>query len=198
MRRQRKPVHEQSPIRGQEAFWRIICDLDKKQGLFTITEVADQTCDDRNTVRDYMTRLVKAGFLEKTNEMRGSAILYKKIRHSKDAPRVRKDGSMVTQGLAQDHMWRAMKMLPEFTALDLSVAATTEDITVDQTHTKSYITHLKRAGYLAVVQESNPHRPAVYRLLPAKNTGPKAPLVQRVKHIYDPNLKKVVWRSNDE
>ena len=52
---------------------------------------------------------------------------------------------------------------------------------------------LQRAGYLKVAVSKGPYRRARYMLIPARNSGPQAPLIQRIKQVYDPNLGKVVW-----
>ena len=184
-------------LRGQEYYWRVICKLADRPEGFTVGDVAGQTNGRDRDVREYMLRLVRGGYLQRTGEKRGQAILYKRIRNSHAAPRVRKDGSEVIQGRSQDHMWRSMKMLSSFSFHDLAIAASTEDVPISEEHARNYITHLLRAGYLTVLKPGGPNKAAIYRLKPSKNTGPQAPLVQRVKHVFDPNLNKVVWRSHE-
>jgi ribosomal protein L28 len=36
---------------------------------------------------------------------------------------------------------------------------------------------------------------ARYKLLKSKNTGALPPMIQRTKHIFHPNLRKVVWQE---
>ena len=181
-------------LRGQEVIWRVICDLSQKQGEFTIREIDGRQNAHLNDVRNYVKRLAAGGYLERCG-MRGRAVLYKKVRHSRTAPRVRKDGSPVVQGSAQDNMWRAMRMMREFNYIDVAINATTDSVRISHVHARSYCQALRSAGYLSVVTPGGPNRPAVFRL--KRNTGPAAPMIQRTKRVFDPNLNEVVWRSDN-
>jgi hypothetical protein len=111
-----------------------------------------------------------------------------------DAPRVRKNGEQVTQGLNREQMWRTMRILNSFNATELGVTASTEDVQIIVNDAKDYIGHLHKAGYLVqTALANNGGGLARYRLFPTMNTGPRPPMVQRVKHVFDPNLNKIVW-----
>ena len=74
---------------------------------------------------------------------------------------------------------------------------------VSEASADDYIIFLHRAGYLKMIAPakvggfSKVREKARYRFLSHKNTGPKAPMIQRVKHVYDPNLEQVVWPKED-
>jgi len=108
-----------------------------------------------------------------------------------EAPRVRRDGTPVEQGQSREHMWRAMKMLPSFTFVDLAVNASTEEMRVTEQDAKDYVKHLLRAKYLTVLIPATPRRKATYRL--TRNTGPRPPMVTRAKIVFDPNLGRIAW-----
>lgn len=180
--------------RGQQAYWEIIREL----RTFTISEIDARCFVHRDTIGDYVRRLVKAGFLVVEGN-RGDAVVYRLEIDQPNAPRVRRDGTLAAEpGIGQDRMWRSMKMLKTFTAEELASSASIEDETVTVGTAKEYIKHLQRAGYLAVVIAATPGyrpgtgNPARYRLRPDMITGPLAPQIQRTDWVWDPNRKAVM------
>jgi hypothetical protein len=193
-----RPVHADGP--GYVEFWDVIRE---QQGIFTVREIwlqvegGNHHATATRAIQNYAQRLVKAGYLSmQPASGPGQPNLYKVIRKSLEAPRLRPDGSVVVAGQKRDHMWRTMKMLRDFAAADLAISASTEGVKVVEADASEYIRALHRAGYLVQVK---PPKTAVsqgrYRLLASKNTGPRAPMVQRVKQVFDPNLREVVWRG---
>lgn len=158
------------------------------------------------TAREYITGLFHAGYLD----LRRAAVtagrtenrmpaLYSLVRDAGiEAPRVRKDGTPVTMGLAQEQMWRTLRMHKGDTnARELAAHASTPEIPVKEVAAADYLGHLHRANYLQCTQEAkrtlrNGGRiQARYRLI--SNTGPRPPMVCRTDAIYDPNLGETVW-----
>lgn len=202
--RGRKPAHvlaSSGRPDNQAAIWQAICSLQVFHHAQLCKEIYHQqgrsVADD--TVRSYVRRLERGGYITLLEEqkLQGNAVrkLYEiGLRAPHDAPRLSKTGEPVTQGLAQENMWRTMRIIWIFTPRDLAIQATTEEVEVSETAAKDYCKRLKAAGYLVVVKENNgPHSQATYRLIPDKWTGPKAPMIQRIKAVFDPNLGKVVW-----
>lgn len=200
----RRTVTEMKPLkdkglRGYEAIWSHI--RQKGSEHFTLTDIDKLTNAKRQTVRDYLMRLVRAGFVERLENKRGDEWVYKAVKRPLKAPRIRRDGGIVKQGAGRDQMWRTMKMLRTFTAKDLAISASTEEVRIKVTSAEDYLKFLCRAGYLKI---STPHkdgypdtsRKATYRFIESKNTGPAAPMIQRVKRVYDPNLEEVVWPAD--
>lgn len=154
----------------------------------------------RETVTRYLAGLMAADILQKEKGQpaaRGSFApwVYVLVHDvGAETPRVRKDGSPVTQGLAREQLWRAIRILREFNAIELRVAASTNAIPVLLSEARFYLGKLCRAGYLHRVRPGVPGRLARYRLLPTRNTGPKPPMVQASGDVYDPNLGRVIWR----
>ena len=94
-------------------------------------------------------------------------------------------------GTAHGNMWRAARMIGEFSALDLAVHSCTEDVAVDEKLAGEYCTALLAAGYLRVTQKAIPgRRVARYRLI--RNAGALPPIVRRVKALVDPNVQQTV------
>ena len=191
----RRPVHEAVltvPLRGHQHFWSAM----REKRRFTIADIDGAGNARRDTVRDYVRRLERAGILAKVavRPVPGTdADIYAIVRDpGPEAPSVRRDGTIVArQGLGNEQMWRSMKMLGRFTYRDLAVHASTDEVRVSPTAAKDYIKHLAHAGYLAAVSPAQaPARPAVYRL--CRNSGPLAPMIQRTKWVWDPNLRRVM------
>lgn len=86
-----------------------------------------------------------------------------------------------------------MRILRDFSATEIQMSATTPTVPVNDVEVKNYISRLHRAGYLVCIQPSRPGVLSRYRLLRARNTGPRPPMVQHSGNIYDPNLNRVVW-----
>ncbi|WP_142850830.1 hypothetical protein [Telmatospirillum sp. J64-1] len=198
----RRPVTEMTgqTLRGIDAYWSIILDLHKTQGGFTLTEVEMRTNALRATVGDYIRRLVKAGYLEvaaSDGGETGQAKVYVLAKPQSEAPRPRRDGTLAEQGRAREQMWRTARIIKEFTYRDLAIQASTEECPVAPIDAQDYCKHLAKAGYLAVRQEARPGHLAIYRFLATRYTGPKAPMVQRVKSVFDPNLNKVMWTAKE-
>jgi hypothetical protein len=107
-----------------------------------------------------------------------------------EPPRVTNDGKVVTQGLAQEQMWRTMAAMVSFSTKELAVNASIEAVQVSEVTAKSYIYHLTQAGYLKCIRKGKPGTVARYQLLKHKRTGPKAPAVQQLKVVYDLNTQK--------
>ena len=166
-----------------QSIWEAIRDRGSKPFICEdIQCVADAS---RRTVQDYLARLVAAGILERIEG--GARLQWRLLRDpGPDAPRLRADGSEVVTGGGIANMWRSMRMMPQFTPRDLAAHSTTAHVTVTEGTAKQYCQHLHAAGYLRVVRKAVPLKnQAVYRLI--RNTGPRAPQLQRVKSIYDPN-----------
>ena len=161
--------------------------------------VGSQTDIELSAVRDYRRCLIAAGILEQVTqpEHRYVEATYRlAVDEGVEAPRLRKDGSRVTQGLAQEQMWRTLRTIKGDTnARELAAHASTSQIAVAESAAKDYIKNLLIAGYLVVTDGAKGvgrrNRLARYRLI--KNTGPRPPMVQKTDAIYDPNLDEVVW-----
>lgn len=183
-----KPVDKRSPLEGREAVWKAIRQLK----IFAVPDLYRETRAKKDSIRDYLTGLLNGGYIVVHAESSGigNPIVYELINDTGvETPRVRKDGSAVTQGQGRENMWRTMRILKDgFTPRDLAIQASTTEHLVAESEAVDYISHLFKAGYLL----ANGGR---FRMLPSKYTGPKPPMVQRVKQVYDQNLKKVMWQG---
>jgi len=205
-----QPV-DQRPDTSRDAIWEHIRTL--SPDLFSVTDIASrlnviglsgkQRIILVGKVRSYFSGLEAAGYIQKDGfKMNASscqrAQAFKLINDvGIDAPRVRADGSEVTQGKGRELMWRTMRILSEFSAADLAINASTTDHTVSLNSAKEYCHFLQNAGYLATPRMGKSGQPSLYRFLPSRYTGPKPPQIQSVKQVYDPNTKKVMWSQGE-
>lgn len=196
-----KPIHVRAVEAGgkpygRRAIWLRFREL-SEQGPVTLFDLALKTSINKGTIRTYMESLVTGGYAEKSSFVRGAWTAYRLIRDvGVEHPRLNKKGEAIVT--CRETMWRSMKMLPMFTAHDLALTATTSRCTVSPTDARDYCKHLHAAGYLAVVREGGKDGKAIYRLLPGMRTGPLAPMVQRSKVVFDPNLNSVMWHETLE
>lgn len=163
-------------------------------GNFNLGKVVDKIGVLRKTAKDYLQSLVAAGYVEGVPDAGPD-----EWRFARDggahAPRVRRDGTAVTQGSGTVNIWRSMRMLAKFTANDLAAHSTTDTVRVSEKTAQSYCTMLLATGYLRVLQKADPvkGRRAIYRLV--RNDGPKPPMIQRVKQVFDPNTGKIYQKG---
>lgn len=203
----RRPVSERAGAThtdARSAVWAAI----RKRKQFTVEDLELDTREKNRTISTYLQALQKAGLVEMvghdTRGLRAQGTTKSKnmnrpgiYRLVKDAgvevPRLQRNGASVTQGSATRNMWRVMKVLDRFDYLELALQASVADVVVQPNTARAYIACLYKAGYLQLLKASKPGTAAQYRLYRARFTGPKPPQIQRVRHVFDPNLGKVVW-----
>jgi hypothetical protein len=144
-------------------------------------------------VDDYLKALLRGGYVKALGKVTASSLgsgdklmRYALIRDiGVDAPRLRRDGKPLPPS-GQQNMWTVIKIETWFTASGLAAAASTEETPVTLKTAATYLGHLYAAGYLD-------RRGERYRLI--NNTGGYAPMIQRSKVVFDPNLNRVVWHE---
>lgn len=108
--------------------------------------------------------------------------------------RVIQDGPAIPQHRVVEtpfgNMWRAMRMMREFSPIDLAAHSTTETVKVSEDEALDYCGSLARAGYLRVTKRHDDPKMARYRLV--RNTGPKPPRERRVRGVEDENTGSFV------
>lgn len=151
-------------------------------------------------MRDYRRALLAGGVLAVVSEHTPrTPASYRLARDCGiEAPRFSRDGKPVVLGLAQEQMWRTLRMMTGDTnARELAAHAGTPEVPVAETAAKDYLKRLNTAGYLVCTKEGHGTGAggvqARYRLKPSRNTGPRPPMVCRTKVVWDPNEGKVVW-----
>lgn len=204
----RKPVHltmTAGKPSGRQAIWEALRKMDR----FTINDLWHTTKIPKATIQSYVQSLALGGFIGQVGMKKArsgvlaqrssttfDSIVYRMVNDiGIEAPRLQKDGKPCVQGQRREQMWRTMKMLPDFNYRDLAVMATTEEVIVADLDARDYVKHLAKANYLALVEKATHLSLARYRLLPTRNTGPRPPMIQRLKTVFDVNLCKIMWQE---
>lgn len=96
------------------------------------------------------------------------------------------------------NVWRALRILGEFTAAEAAVAASVNGVSISEFGAQVYLSGLAKAGYVTR-RGGTPGVKTRFCLVPSRYTGPKHPIYQRdFDQVYDPNLDQVVWRKADQ
>ncbi|PVX80024.1 hypothetical protein [Paraburkholderia unamae] len=201
----RKPAHLEL-IGGRGPRQRIWEAIRKRRDGFEVTDIERATKADRYTIYTYVQGLAKGGFIEHTNkaQKRFAEKLYKLVRDvGVEAPRLDKKGN-VLRTTGNENMWRTMRIIGDFTAAELAMRASTSETTVAEATAKKYLQLLCVAGYITVIEMGHSRQQGVaakatrYRLLQSKYTGPRPPMIQSTKSLYDPNIGKIVWQEEPD
>ena len=195
----RRPAHLTAvggKPRGRQIVWETI----RRLRRFTVKQLAAEIDHLPDSVRTYVDCLSAGGFISVVDQEASAnnrfAKVYELVRDiGVEAPRLQRDGTPCTQGRAREQMWRTMKLLDSFTPRELAISASTEEQPVNETDAGDYVKRLHKAGYLTLTVPSTPVRQARYRFVKARNTGPRPPMVQRLKTVFDPNLGQIVWHE---
>lgn len=190
----RKPVDlvvDQKHPQGREVVWAAIRSLRR----FTLLDLEAVTRVPTGTLQTYLLGLTAAGYLERTQVARMQPATWALVRDvGVDAPRVTRRGKPVTQGSGRERLWRSMRILKDFSLAELVATASVGGAPVARHEAYTYLLALVKASYVrSTVAPTTTGRLARYLLVPAFNTGPRAPMVQRIKQVYDPNVGRVVW-----
>jgi predicted transcriptional regulator len=189
------PIDQRNALNTRAALWSAMREL----GSFTVTELAHSTRYNTSTVQTYLQGLEAAGFLTSDPQTKPRKYTLPAPELIASAPpRVRKDGSIVTQGQGRKNLWRTMRILGEFSVAELRVFACTDTVQIKDNEASDYVHYLVKAGYLVVVTAAKAGKSrARYRFVMSRYTGPLAPQIQRVKQVWDPNTQTVVWGGKD-
>lgn len=175
---------------------------------FSVAEVmllAEQRDD---TVLAYLRGLEQAGYvnghqgavpeqLSRRREFRRFHLVQDVGAH---APRVTAEGEPVEQGAGREAMWNIIRRAREdFSWRDLAYRASTRKHPIAGDEAQRYIQHLAKAGYLQVAKRptyGTKGAPARYRFITSRNSGPRPPLVTKLKQVLDGNTGAVVYDPN--
>lgn len=167
---------------------------------FTAEDVSRWSKVECPIVLEYLIGLEAAGFLQAAAESEGGARRGVKkgrflaLDNGVEAPRVRRDGSPVTQGRGTQAMWDAMTVLDTFTPAFLAEIAMVKPATAQR-----YCGFLHLAGFLELVQPGRGTGrggvASVWRCAREQRHKPRAPMITRIKAVYDPNIHEIVWRA---
>lgn len=184
--------------RGPLHYWKEMVAMSRRGG-FTITDVHKASNGrSRQTIKDYVLFCAEQGHVALVGDQptikNRRANVYKVCDPRAPAPIQRRADFADDRGRRAQQLWTAIRALRQFTVRELAVAASTDAVTVTVKRAREYVGTLAGAGYLAEVgHRAHPGLIARWRLLPAKNTGPKAPATLAGGTVlYDRNLEQTV------
>lgn len=170
----------QSPL--NETAWARATALD----TFTHAELARQIGAEATTIGTFVRDWESQGWVERVDD---------KVAHARfrviAGPTPEPSGG----GSREANMWRAMRGLNAFSPIDIAAHADTGTVSVSVDDARAYIGVLFRHDYLRCVRKADPSkaREASYKLV--RNTGPKAPVLKRIRAVLDPNTGAYVIRE---
>lgn len=185
----------------RERIWTAVRELAKadKSGTFSALDVQDATepLVKFGVACAYLRHLSKAGYLGEVKPARPmrehgnrvSSPVYKLVKDQGEPPRVGQTGT-VQQGLINEAMWRAMKVLKSFDYRDIVASASIPGFEVAEVTAQKYVNYLARAGYFQTLRAPTRLLPGRYRL--ERKTGPHAPAITRTKVILDRNTGEFI------
>lgn len=199
----RKPA-ELEMVGGKSPRQRVWEQIRAARAAFTSADLAAKAHVPVSLANDYVKPLAIAGFIAVVSEERVSKICVRKTYqlvkdNGLEAPRVTKAGVLITEGSGNEKMWGTMRRMfksGSFNYRELAAFSSTRSDLISEGTAKAYVLTLAAAGYLDCVQEGQNGKhaaPARYRLKPSMDSGSRAPMVQRTKQVFDPNLNNVIW-----
>jgi len=190
----RQAAHVPPGLTGRDLIW----DAMRENRTFTVDDLAKQTRLKRGSVDDYVQALVKAGIVAKTGSKPtplGNAGAFPRAEYTVvpvamgiEAPRVRKNGTLIPP-TGRQRMWRIMPILKDFSIRDLASTASLPEAPVSPHEAQYYVDWLARAGYL---RSSGAGR---WTIVPAMRRGPRAPQIQRIRRLLDPNTGEIMCET---
>lgn len=163
----------------------IIWNAARELKTFTVSELRNKAgIPGRELVRKYVYGWEKVGLIDRTGT---KPVLYRLLDLSiQMAPAVNQTGKKIKSSLRYEQMWRTMRIIKEFSALDLAVASSTEECGVAEEDARGWLKSLASAGY---VRQSGKR----YRFIESKFKGPAYPIVQRLIKVTDGNTGECVF-----
>jgi hypothetical protein len=148
---------------------------------FGVSAIAALGVSDR-TAKTYLERWVIAGWLQTVDGPNGAPECHFT---GANPPPAQRDVA------PEDNLWRSMRLLKSFTALDLAAHSNAGGVEMTESKAGRYCRDLTAAGYLRATRKASPGKHAArYRLI--RDTGPKPPKRVRKPGIEDPNTGEFV------
>lgn len=181
---------------GRQGAWQVM----REMKIFTLPELRQRMPRlSKDSLQRFVSALCKGGILARRDMVKVSCIIDGKARQYElvkdlgvEAPRLKDDGTPLPP-TGQQNMWLALKIVGAVTPAELAAYASTLETAVTEPTAETYLRHLHAAGYLVISLRGGM---ALYRLI--KDTGGFAPMIQRTKVVFDPNLQRVMWHEDME
>lgn len=165
---------------------------------FSINDIARRTGQRPYAISKYLDALSKAGIIKliETPVGKKEGRVFALVKdEGVDYPRLNNKGQRTYEHLATENIWRSLRILGgEVTVSDLVLTASVGEVSVTAIKVRQYLTLLVEAGYVHKVDGAG-QGPTTYRLVAAKNTGPRPPEIRQLDslQVYDANLSKLVY-----
>lgn len=185
------------PLRGEDYLWSLMMERHEAGNTFTVAEIHRLSATTVQTVREFMERLSRGGFIEPVATPPVQS--WRVAKPQAETPRVRKDGSLIESAGVVQCLWNGMRSHFKlgFNVVDLAVFCSTDDVKIAIASAEAYVRHLAKAGYLIKLQTGSKGT-AIWRLDPAMNTGPAAPMLLKTKVVFDPNKGDIIGAAEAE
>lgn len=183
----------------RQHIWEAIRKINASSKELTTYAVARKSGQDDQAVRAYFRDMAKAGIVSKVRNLARLDAEWTLLKdEGVEAPRVTRGGKVTKLGDGAENVWRALRILGEFTAAEAAVAASVNGVSISEFAAHIYLSGLAKAGYVTRRGGTAGFKTR-FCLVPSRYTGPKHPIYQRdFKQVYDPNLDQVVWRKADQ
>ncbi|PUA46953.1 hypothetical protein C5U62_02950 [Pseudomonas protegens] len=183
----------------RQHIWEAIRAINASPKALTTYAVARKSGQDDQAVRAYFRDMEKAGFVSKVRTVDRFDAEWELLKdEGVEAPRITKDGKVSKYAGGAENVWRALRILGEFSAAEAAAAASVNGVSISEYGAQVYLSGLAKAGYLTRSGGTAGNKTR-FRLIPSRYTGPKHPIYQRdFNQVYDPNLDQVVWRKADQ
>ncbi|WP_448093580.1 hypothetical protein [Pseudomonas lini] len=183
----------------RQHIWEAIRAVNAGPKELTTYAVARKSGQDDQTVRAYFRDMEQAGIVSKVRNVSRFDAEWRLLKdEGVEAPRVTRGGKVSKYAAGAENIWRALRILGEFSAAEAATAASVNGVSISEIGAHVYLTGLAQAGYLTR-SGGTPGVKTRFRLIPSRYSGPKHPIYQRdFKQVYDPNLDQVVWRKSDQ
>lgn len=201
-----KSTQAPGAVSVEQRIWSVIRSRHALGKRLMLPDVVFDAKVNEGTAGYYLQRLLAGGYLKPAgkqprNQTSRGQFSYSNYSLARDvgmvAPRLRRDGSVSKSGRSRDQMWRTVKILREFDARDLSLAASTTDHAVNVSDARKYLGALERGGYVVTAQSAKlgpGGTLARYRFRQSRNSGPRPPIVKADRAVFDPNLGTFAWQ----
>ncbi|NAN53589.1 hypothetical protein EX349_20520 [Pseudomonas protegens] len=183
----------------RQHIWEAIRAINASPKALTTYAVARKSGQDDQAVRAYFRDMEKAGIVSKVRTVDRYDAEWELLKdEGVEAPRITKDGKVSKYAGGAENVWRALRILGEFSAAEAAAAASVNGVSISEYGAQVYLSGLAKAGYLTRSGGTAGNKTR-FRLIPSRYTGPKHPIYQRdFNQVYDPNLDQVVWRKADQ
>ena len=133
----------------RQHMWEAIRAINASPNELTTYAVARKSKQDDQSVRAYFRDMAKAGIVSKVRSLPRLDAEWTLLKDQGiEAPRVTRGGKVIKLGDGAENVWRALRILGEFTAAEAAVAASINGVSISEFGAHVYLSGLAKAGYV--------------------------------------------------